>query len=536
MTPGDKATFTISVTNYSNVKVKYRTKIAVSNDTGLFSGLKFNIGGVNVESSSIWKNLDPATEGGTAVSSYDCYVELPSDKDNDYQNKSCEIAYTVEAVQGNAATANDEIVSIGYATATAAVESTDNMTTNAVSLTSADSVAVSESETKAVASATVPQGTKLENGVSSLTLNIYETETDDSNFTVESIKEDDTLAVKTLEVEMKGLDNTNNDRLITVYMYVGEGLTNFSLYHNSVEMDCKESESAVVDDQDYYYNTGNGFVTMITKKFSPFTCVYDAVAVTEVASMYELSVESSASWARIVQPGHYKLTSDITTSKFLCFNAGGVYINLNGKTLTIDGKSFRTNADVVNAKFSNGTIIIKNNGNLWQPSWGTTNLTFKDVNVESNCEDVIWARASSKECRLNIIGDNFNITNSRFLWACPDNGSEASPSKVNVKASGVNVKQTNYTYLEAVMLQTQYKYGEVVANFDNCNFDSSARDSDTVKISSYASNNGNSISLTMNNCSLIARANANYIGGYSASNVNVTLNNCTGRDGEEITL
>ena len=86
------------------------------------------------------------------------------------------------------------------------------------------------------------------------------------------------------------------------------------------------------------------------------------------------------------------------------------------------------------------------------------------------------------------------------------------------------------------MLQTQYNYGEVVANFDNCNFDSSARDTEPVKISSYASKNGNSISLTMNNCSLIAKANTDYISGYSADNVEVTLNNCKGRNGENITL
>ena len=110
MTPGDKVTFDIIVKNYSNVKVKYRTKIAVNSDTGLFAGLKFNIGGMTLKSSTAWKYLDPVTDPEyEPVATYTCSVELPSDKGNEYQEKSCNISYIVEAIQSNAATTEEAV-------------------------------------------------------------------------------------------------------------------------------------------------------------------------------------------------------------------------------------------------------------------------------------------------------------------------------------------------------------------------------------------------------------------------------------------
>lgn len=108
MTPGDKVTFTITIKNFSNVNAKYRTTIQKGNDDGLYAGLKFNIGGLYVESSTLWTDLAAVTdtENGEVVAEYTCTVELPANAGNTYQGKSCSIAYNVEAVQGNAETVN----------------------------------------------------------------------------------------------------------------------------------------------------------------------------------------------------------------------------------------------------------------------------------------------------------------------------------------------------------------------------------------------------------------------------------------------
>ena len=93
MTPGDKVTFNIKVKNNSTVAAKYRTVIS-SDDGELFDGLEIKIGDEYGVSYSSWSNAENKT--------LDCYVELPSDASNEYQNKSCKIYFTVEAVQGNA--------------------------------------------------------------------------------------------------------------------------------------------------------------------------------------------------------------------------------------------------------------------------------------------------------------------------------------------------------------------------------------------------------------------------------------------------
>ena len=55
MTPGDKATFKITVKNKSTVAIKYRTVIEAQ-DEGLFAGLAINIGGKNTVGATNGKN------------------------------------------------------------------------------------------------------------------------------------------------------------------------------------------------------------------------------------------------------------------------------------------------------------------------------------------------------------------------------------------------------------------------------------------------------------------------------------------------
>ncbi len=98
MTPGDKVTFKILIENNSNVSVKYRTRISLSKDTGLYDGLNVKIGEFEDATVTDWATL----EVGSANEELNCEVSLPSDKGNTYQDTSCKLSFTVEAVQGNA--------------------------------------------------------------------------------------------------------------------------------------------------------------------------------------------------------------------------------------------------------------------------------------------------------------------------------------------------------------------------------------------------------------------------------------------------
>ena len=103
--PGDYATFSIAIVNASNVAVKYRTVISVSNDNGLVSGLVVTIGndvytgttGNGELASTDWTLINP-TQGNATVN---VKIALPEEAGNVYQGKTCTITYLVEAVQGN---------------------------------------------------------------------------------------------------------------------------------------------------------------------------------------------------------------------------------------------------------------------------------------------------------------------------------------------------------------------------------------------------------------------------------------------------
>ncbi len=121
ITPGDKATFKIRIANNSNVAVQYRSVVRTLSDSGLFDGLNVVIGDIfdgNTKYSK-WETLS-VDEKEVVL---ECYVELPANAINDYQEKSCDIIFTVEAVQSNTDTTNNVamIGSTGYATLEGAI-------------------------------------------------------------------------------------------------------------------------------------------------------------------------------------------------------------------------------------------------------------------------------------------------------------------------------------------------------------------------------------------------------------------------------
>ena len=98
MTPGDKVTFPVTVTNHSNVTVKYRMRFSYANDNGLFNQLDMKIENY----SGLWKELQPES----SIATLNCSIMLPTS--STLQEGNCDITLLVEAVQGNAAVVDDE--------------------------------------------------------------------------------------------------------------------------------------------------------------------------------------------------------------------------------------------------------------------------------------------------------------------------------------------------------------------------------------------------------------------------------------------
>ena len=96
LTPGDKATFSITVTNNSNVAMNYRFVWSVEGD--LYPFLTATVDGV-----ALVNNSTPYTLWDTSVNTktFAVVVELPQGVDNDAQGKTANISFKVEAVQGN---------------------------------------------------------------------------------------------------------------------------------------------------------------------------------------------------------------------------------------------------------------------------------------------------------------------------------------------------------------------------------------------------------------------------------------------------
>lgn len=110
--PGDYVDFDIVITNNSDVSIQYRTIIKMVTDNGLWDGLVVTIGdaiysGTNSKVAP-WAALEPNSDDIIVHVN----IALPEKAGNEYQEKSCTLAYTVEAIQGNA-----EIVDVADAEA-----------------------------------------------------------------------------------------------------------------------------------------------------------------------------------------------------------------------------------------------------------------------------------------------------------------------------------------------------------------------------------------------------------------------------------
>ena len=111
MTPGDTVSFEITVTNYSDVAVKARTVYHAEGELFGDGGLVVDgFGEVQNTGVTLWKTLAAASETGSVVETYSVSITLPEDAGNKYQNKTAAIQFGVEAVQGNAYTGPDAIV------------------------------------------------------------------------------------------------------------------------------------------------------------------------------------------------------------------------------------------------------------------------------------------------------------------------------------------------------------------------------------------------------------------------------------------
>ncbi len=283
MTPGDKVTFDIRIENNSTVAVKYRTLLAISEDTGLFSGLNVTVDGTSFANTrqSAWASM--------AVGSEDIIVPvevvLPSTAGNEYQEKSAKLSFTVSAVQGNTAT-----VDIDPTVDTLLNE--ENVTVN------------------------IPAGTLAEGQIVELKV-----ESKEAPATVATVDNTVIAATDISFVDADGNEVTMPSAAYTVTMDIGKDLdaSKLAIYHNDTKV------------ESITYNAGSGLVTFTTDSFSPFTAIYEGVGtIDNVADLEALRDSVNAGNAKAGNV--YTLTADIDLD-------GVEWTAINNFAGTFDGQS-----------------------------------------------------------------------------------------------------------------------------------------------------------------------------------------------------
>ncbi len=116
---------------------------------------------------------------------------------------------------------------------------------------------------------TIPAGTPMKENATMGKISITEDVTP-ANFQVDITQMDP----RTLDIHMEGLSEENTN-LIRVEFYLEPGLEIVEFYHNGRKMDRRTALKWLSNDQDFFYDSATGKVTMLTSSFSPFTYTAD---------------------------------------------------------------------------------------------------------------------------------------------------------------------------------------------------------------------------------------------------------------------
>ena len=289
--PGAVVYETFDVVNEGTLALKYQFSVNVANATKNANGgtladvLKVGVIANGATSTTreamldevaTWTSLASFTLTGELEAKQESATEYPtdtytvviywqpSDVDNNYNMNNGEdalkidIGVTLLATQltsevdgfNNNQYDKDALYPVNITVSQPVTTDADNKTTEEVKITfTDDSSAISEVEV------VVPEGTKLEDGVENLVLNVKEAEQADSTVQITA-----TQSAKTYNISLEGLADTNAEE-IEITLFIEKGLVDVKLYHKNV----------LIPDASYDATTGK--LSFTTTGFSPFTVV-----------------------------------------------------------------------------------------------------------------------------------------------------------------------------------------------------------------------------------------------------------------------
>ena len=393
------------IKNDGNLALKYKLQLnGINGSSKLLEVIEFSVvneSGTAVDLDTFEGNLQPAattSDGSEYSGTYYIQGHMKESAGNEYQGLDLEgIGITVVATQLASefdSTTDQYDASAEYPVVASAKVSvgSDEKTTGDVTIASKKKV---DETTTPVVEATVPSGAKMETGKTELVLKVTE------STTPANVKVTSDQKAETLEVKMEGL-STDNTELIKVSLYVGKDLSGFELYHNTSKMTSKNSASSL-GDQEYYYNSETGIVTFATKTFSPFTCVYDAVAT--VSTQDELVKALADGNVKTI-----KLISDINLTEVLSV-VHSVTIDFCGHKISASGNEVNEAQyaiEILNTATSSNKLVFKDSigGGELESTYGDVWLCSSRAQFELNDVTVSCEKGNA----INVYGPNYVLS------------------------------------------------------------------------------------------------------------------------------
>ena len=382
--PGKTQIAYLAVRNLGNLALKYNIIVDVE-DNGLIGALEYAIvpvqGGTadatTLEQSN-WANIKANYENGVLAAGktiaapngcldeikggvqnetdfFALVIHMDENAGNEYKEKSVVIDITVNATQVEAE--NDAFgpnYDQGLEIAASKTEDVSDKIAN--NLTTEEVIIDAEN-----AIATVPVGTKVEDGTTELKL----VKTPDEAHTNLVIANDEYVVAYDIDIE--GVDE-NNTETITVVLKkaLPTNLTNVTVYHDG---------EAMVSGTDFAYDSATGDVTLFVKHFSNFTFTTDENVKFAVSNADELA-------AALASGKNAALKNDISLENKITIPAGiSVILDLNGKIIS---GACTTNQGTMFEVANTATLTVEDNIGTGKITYAGDNSTGWIVDLEGN--------------------------------------------------------------------------------------------------------------------------------------------------------
>ncbi len=409
LTPGDKAEFTVKAENESNVNIKVRTVLKTLSDNGLFNGLVVKVNGETYDGSTTMSDyVDVAKDAALPTAEYKFSIELPAEKGNAYQGKSCSISFNLEAVQGNAKI--EDIDDTTYAIYTSTDLAAFAKKANANTFTYQKAVLMNDIDMAGVEYAS-PNFAKY----ASL-------EFDGNNHTIKNF---------TPSINSDGATLSDGN----IFMGLIGNAASKTYIHNICFEAAKVEGTTVVETPEidgglvvgYYENHADGSLTVsdITVKNSSVSKVKFASAIVGYASTDSLTISNV----------------DIENVALAGYTAGGVIAQVGGGAATINGV---VGKDVTVDGYK------REGGIVGAVSGSSLDITYDETKYTSSISDEAIANKGSV---VGLTGTKTTINGKHYYTANTDAELHALAQLSNDKASVIEVGEG--TYIGATLTATQ---------------------------------------------------------------------------------